>query len=257
MEGGMKVSVTKAVEIYKINADEITVQKDEMLSEFRLQVIFRENTDTLFCSGFQLPELAAGFLYTEYGVDIGRKGYEIRLEEAEDHAIITIEEPKAYSEPEGAQTSGGMQPPSGDVFLSYREIDEWMTAFSQQSQLFAATGNVHSAGFVSGDGAPGWFCEDIGRHNALDKLIGKALLQNTVLSEGVVFLSGRVPSDIMHKLIRAGVTVAVSVSAPTLDSVRMAGESGMTLIGFARKNRMNVYSHPERIVELKAIGEEI
>jgi FdhD protein len=93
-----------------------------------------------------------------------------------------------------------------------------------------------------------FFEEDISRHNALDKIIGDAIINRIKLDGCYVVTSGRVPSDMMVKIVRAGIPLLVSRSAPTDSAIRLAKKNNVTLIGFARGSRMNLYSCPERIV---------
>ncbi len=114
--------------------------------------------------------------------------------------------------------------------------------------LFTATGGLHAAGLFDAAGNLLALREDIGRHNALDKLIGWALLEDRLpLAAHVVLMSGRVSFEIVQKCLAAGVPVVAAVSAPSSLAVALAAEHGMTLIGFLRAARCNVYTGIERI----------
>ena len=89
--------------------------------------------------------------------------------------------------------------------------------------------------------------EDIGRHNAADKVLGAALLGGLPLSEFIMMVSGRLGFEIAQKAVVAGVPIVASISAPSSLAVELANDIGMTAIGFLRGRSMNVYSHPERI----------
>jgi FdhD protein len=90
--------------------------------------------------------------------------------------------------------------------------------------------------------------DDVGRHNAVDKVVGRALLEGMDLSRCALLCSGRTSSDMLHKAKRAGIPVSVSRGAPTHQAVLQARSMGVTVVGFARGTSMTVYSHPERIV---------
>jgi FdhD protein len=114
-------------------------------------------------------------------------------------------------------------------------------ACNHQAVLFKETGGTHSCSMLTENGEI-LFCEDIGRHNAVDKLIGKALIEGYDLRKGILFTSGRIPSDMVIKVIRSGIPVIASHSAPTGQAVDLAKMYNLCLIGFVRGKRLNKYS---------------
>jgi FdhD protein len=113
---------------------------------------------------------------------------------------------------------------------------------------FAKTGGLHATGLFDADGTLLFAREDVGRHNAMDKVIGRALLDGLVpLSERILCVSGRLSFELAQKAAVAGAPILVGVSAPSSLAIALADERGLTLCGFARGESVNVYTHPERV----------
>ena len=116
-------------------------------------------------------------------------------------------------------------------------------------RLFARTGGLHAAALATADGDVLCLREDVGRHNAVDKVIGWAAVQGRLpLTGTVLVVSGRVAFEIAQKALTAGIPLVAAVSAPSSLAVELAEDAGMTLVGFLRGERMNLYARPDRVI---------
>lgn len=132
-----------------------------------------------------------------------------------------------------------------DFKVSSKEILEKMRELREKSGTWEKTGGVHSVALVNRNNF--LLVEDISRHIALDKIIGLAIKKSVNLSSSYILTSGRLPGDMVIKAARVNVPIIVSRTAPLSSGIECAEKCNLTLVGFVRGNRMNIYTHPERI----------
>ena len=127
------------------------------------------------------------------------------------------------------------------VFSSIKEMQK-------NTNLFRETGGCHGAAIFDFNGKILGCKEDIGRHNAVDKVLGESLVKKIPLGDKILVSSGRVSSDIVKKTQRAKISLILSRSAPTSLAIELAQKLGITIVGFARGKRMNIYTYPMRVI---------
>jgi FdhD protein len=146
------------------------------------------------------------------------------------------------------QVEAACEPIDSEVRVARSVLVALPERLREEQAVFDATGGVHAAGLFSAGGELECLREDIGRHNALDKVIGWAALARRIpLADSVLLVSGRVSFEIVQKAAMAGIPVIGAVSAPSSLAVQTAARLGITVAGFLRGDRFNVYTHPERV----------
>lgn len=250
--------------ILKVNGSSVEGALDEVAAEFpvRLELNGRSLV-TLLCTPTDLKELAVGFLLSE-GL-LRRKSSLTAIEVSEREPVVRIRLADLPSDWERLFETRAISSGcgSGITFTRYdRERDRRIDAtgplmtlddirrqlaeFRTISKLYLETGGVHSAALSDG-GTIRFFSEDVGRHNAVDKLIGTAFLTGVSVENKILLTSGRVTSEIMTKAGRNRFPILISRAAPSCMAVNYAEDMGITLVGFARGDRMNIYTWPQRI----------
>ncbi len=197
-----------------------------------------EELITLLCSPDNLKELVMGFIYTAGLIRSIDGVRDITIDNRNWISHIRLRTKRVAPQRKRKIATS--------LKVSSEKIMESMNTFQKKSVTFRETGGVHSAGLSDGDNIL-VFKEDIGRHNALDKVIGEALIRGLGMKDLMVLTSGRISSEIVLKLERTRSPFLISRSAPTDQAVRLARELNLTLVGFARDKRMNVYTAVERV----------
>jgi FdhD protein len=132
--------------------------------------------------------------------------------------------------------------------LSSLDVQAALQSLAARQTLNTRTGSIHAAAWVVPGGGVDLVREDVGRHNALDKLIGALVRRGENLRRGYVIVTSRASYEIVQKAATVGIAAVVAVSAPTAFAIRAAEEFGITLIGFARPERHVIYAHGERVI---------
>lgn len=211
-------------------------------------------------------ELAAGFLFTEgfvrqagdiAGIQCSRNvaavvlaaGVHIDVEGTERNFYMTSScGVCGKASIEALETAGGAILPRGVPKVDESLIRSLPVKLRESQAVFNRTGGLHASGLFSAEGNLIVLREDVGRHNAVDKLIGRALLDGRLpLHDHVLLVSGRASFELVQKAVMAGIPVLAAVGAPSSLAVKTALRFGMTLIGFLRDDRFNVYSAAGRI----------
>ena len=153
----------------------------------------------------------------------------------------------------GATIYGGGRSPhaegrtEGGFTIAGRRLTDGLRKLRAMAPVFDSTGATHQAACIGAGGSVRYFAEGVGRHSAVDRLVGAAVLDDTPLARTALLSTGRISSEMVVKTARAGMPLAASRSAATSNAVDLAAKHGVTLVGFARGDRMNVYTGGERV----------
>lgn len=240
--------------------------EDVVAKEFPLTIVLNDEVlVNLVCFPSERKQLAIGYLFTERliskiddikeaqednkrGIVWVRTKHKIKnLNEINKRRTITTGCGKGVTFQSGDKGEG-LNKMRSDLRISPEEIQKLNRQLKTRSELYRETGCVHSAALCDRNKII-VYSEDIGRHNVIDKIIGKCLLEGIETSDSILIMSGRLSSEIILKAAVGGIPIVISRAAPTDISVKIAKEVDMTLIGFARGHRMNIYSGERRIVE--------
>ena len=268
------------VTIHKIIDGKIMEMQDQVAIEEPLEIIIdystatgrmQKNISVTMRTPGNEAELAAGFLFTEGIIRSDKAIDEIKFLAFDDNKIVvTLKENivpvlnnaarnfyttsscgicgKASIE---AITVAAIFPGIIDtISVQAAVLHSLSDLVKDEQKMFQHTGGIHAAALFNLKGNLLMVREDVGRHNALDKIIGAALLKNELpLHESILFLSGRASFELIQKAFMAGIKIVVAVGAPSSLAIEMAVESGITLIGFLKQNSLNIYTAKERILQ--------
>jgi FdhD protein len=219
---------------------------------------------TFMCTPIDLEALAAGFLYNEGVIDNLDAIADVRLCAAGDNVDVWLkhsaQKPDKWRRTSGC--TGGFTaldsaqalpapatpyPPTNGGVVAAAAIHALVSQLFEVQQIYRETGGVHTSSVSDGQRII-LACEDIGRHNTLDKLAGRLLLEQIHLPKIIILTTGRISSEMMQKSARMGATIVVSRTSPSSLSIELAERYKITLIGYARRDRFNIYTQAQRIL---------
>jgi FdhD protein len=231
---------------------------DPIAIEKRLRIFVNgQNLINLYCSPSMIRELVVGIVHNE-GLISGEWCADRISIEYDEEIKVDIPSSGTINKSESTITSGCVggislkkdlpsEVISDDMTFSAGDIKKLFNEFQRRSLAYKLTGGIHSAA-LSDDKSIFAFAEDIGRHNAVDKVLGYFLLEKIAFKGKIMLASGRLSSDIVHKCAKCSVPMIVSRTSPTSLAVEIAKAAGITLVGFMRGERMNIYANDQRII---------
>lgn len=253
------MDVTKKYIIKKYQNEEVDEVEDLVVCEYPLTIFLNDQEFiTLLCSPKSLKNLSIGFLYSEGIIKSVSDIDSINIDEKMGYAYIKIGNVSKFAKQLYGKRVITTGCGKGSIFynaldslkckqfknnldMDYKKLLDIMKLFNKKSELFLETGGVHSVGLIDGDDIL-YFEEDIGRHNALDKIIGSCLIDNVNIEDKAIITSGRITSEIVLKCAKLGIGCIISRSAPTNLAIDTGKKLNIEIIGFARGNKLNVYN---------------
>jgi FdhD protein len=246
------------VKYLQFRSGEAGVRENELIVE--KPVALYVNGDlwlTFMCTPNRLKDLAIGFLFNEAVIDSAQEVVEFHI--CDNQEIIDvwldhkIEKPQEWKRTSGC--TGGytaidltrLDPKiNGEVGVEAVQVRHLVERLFESQDLYKKTGGVHTS-ILTDAGQLVYSAEDVGRHNSMDKIAGMFIKGGKEFSKKVILTTGRISSDMLQKAARIGAEIVISRTSPTSLSVSLADQWGITLIGYARRDRFNVYTHPQRI----------
>lgn len=259
---------TRQATVLRVEGDQARTDVDEVIEEVPVALVFNGISHAvLLATPSDLNDLALGFSLSE-GILTSRgelydceqqphpRGIELRLEIATQRFMALKERRRNLAGRTGCGLCGlesldalarPLAPVPAGQPISAAAISHGLAELPAWQRLRHTTGAVHAAAWIDRDGHIRALREDVGRHNALDKLLGHLARQGQAVEDGFVLVSSRASYEMVQKVAALGIRNLVAVSAPTALAIRLASDTGVTLAGFARDRRLVVYSHPQGI----------
>jgi FdhD protein len=255
---------TFSTTVTKIKGDDRFIVEDTLIREIKLEIVINgERVGAMMCTPVDQEALAIGYLMSEniiasaediQSMNLTHDGMQIEIEATTNSAAMErLGTEGIIVSGCGKNTTANIDPESieakvieSDMTIEASLLVTQMGQFYTECPLYEETGCVHTAKLYI-DEAQSFIGEDIAQHNALDKAIGKALLAGADTSRSFLMVSGRLSSEMVAKAVMHQIPILASRTASTCLGLMIAEKFGLTLIGFVRGDRMNIYRHPQRI----------
>jgi FdhD protein len=230
---------------------------DRIIREVPAKIYLNDhNIITIACAGIHLEELAAGFLKSEGVIEVSEDIEKIYVSD-EDYSVHVFSKSRdtlsneKYVLSSGAreskpETTGEIT--ASDIHISAESALKLMEDHLYSTKIHRATHGTHCSSLADTNGRIIVSREDIGRHNTIDMLGGYAFFHKIDCSDKIVLTTGRVSSEIVSKIYKSGIPIILSHAVPTSRAIALSLEAGITVIGYMRDGKMNIYSNKERVV---------
>jgi len=273
-----KIEPLQKIKYLQLDNENVKLLNAEIITEMAVSLTLNGDPWLSFmCTPVDLEALAVGFLYNEGLVTTKDEIANVRLCPTGDNVDVwlnhSIEKPDIWLRTSGC--TGGVTSIQNDqleaannpkqdstinttisrekfnqrtngIKISLNQIAKLIHQFVEAQTLYSHSGGVHTSGLSDGKKIL-VIAEDIGRHNTLDKISGRCLLDDIHLKRRILLTTGRISSDMLQKASRLQATIVISRTSPSSLSIQMAERLGITLIGYARRTSLRIYTHPERI----------
>jgi len=222
---------------------------DYVVNEHKIKLFVNQKEEFSFQTyPLNINELVTGFLASEKLISSPIDVINSTFVEMKNEVHIQIKASTGMESENISQSlSSRYQSPQYSMLLNASFVIELMNTFIDVSTTFKKTGAVHTAAIANNKDIE-FSYDDIGRHNAIDKCVGKALKDEIDLKRKILLVTCRISSGIITKVINTGIPIIISRAPPTLAAIDLAQKKNTTIVGFCRGTRFNVYSHPKRII---------
>jgi len=254
-------------EIARFDDDTLSVEEEAIAIEFPLTIVINgKEFATMVCTPTHIRELIIGFLASEGVVRFFDEIRSISIDDTQGFAYVEVNRPiEQFDQDHSKRFIGSCCGKSRQFYFksdvqTAKTVTTPIKIHAQQclslidqlqtlSTSFQMTGGIHNAALCTADKIL-TIHNDIGRHNALDKIYGYIIENDIKLNDKVIAFSGRISSEVLLKVSKMGIGIIISKSAPTDLALNLANDLGITVVGFVRGKKMNVYTNQDRIIEL-------